>query len=410
MHLETTLAASILAAPLLAVATERDTDPDSTIPPGSAFEAVYTADLWRNSHGGLRTGSVYLDNLDLTFSIAGSEASGLRGLKGFAHVLYTNSAVFSERYVGDAMTASNIDAPRGVRLYELWVEWVSNTARPFSTRFGLYDLNSEFDVNDSRSLFLHSAHGVGHELGQTGENGPSIFPVTSLGVRTAWEPAEGWRVLAALLDGAPGDRNDPNSAGIYLSSGEGALAIAETQWSGGRITKLALGHWRYTADFADLRSTPDAPLPERGDNVGSYASLEVALGGGRAGEEAAATAFVRYGVANGRINEFDEFLGVGLQRTGLSATRPNDQVGIALSWASVSAATRSAALAAGSPRDRYEAALELTWRAPINDWLTIQPDAQWILNPGADPSIRNSLVLGVRFEISMAFFQAGQPR
>ena len=157
---------------------------------GYEFGAVYTAEIWRNASGGLRTGSVYLDNLDMTLGIDGEKAWGVEGLTVFADVLYNNAARLSDTYVGDEMTVSNIDAPEGLRLYELWIDWTPGGQGPFSVRFGLYDLNAEFDNSESRSLFIHSSHGVGHELGQTGENGPSIFPVTSLGLRLAWE----WKV------------------------------------------------------------------------------------------------------------------------------------------------------------------------------------------------------------------------
>lgn len=50
-------------------------------------------------------------------------------------------------------------------------------------RIGLYDLNSEFDALDDAGLFINSAFGVGTDIGLTGVNGPSIFPVTSLAVR-----------------------------------------------------------------------------------------------------------------------------------------------------------------------------------------------------------------------------------
>lgn len=402
MQLRTRLAAVLFTAQFGAVAEAKEQHPDRFDAPAYGFEAAYTADLWHNARGGVRTGTAYLDNLDLTLSVDGERAWGVRGLSAYAHVLYNNNTRFSERYVGDAMTVSNIDAAYGVRLYEAWMQWQSGTAQSLSLRFGLYDLNSEFDIADSRSLFIHSTHGVGHDLGQTGENGPSIFPVTSLGLRAAWEPASNWRILTAVLDGVPGDRDDPTRSGIHLGSEEGALAITEVQWLGERIRKVSLGHWRYTADFADVRSTQAMVLPERDDNIGTYGALEVALGALQPGIEPANIAFVRYGIANGRINEFDDFLGVGIRRQGIFVTRPDDEAGLAFSRASVGAATRAVAAASGAPRDSYESAIELTYRASINDWLTIQPDLQFIFNPGADPGLADGLAVGLRFEFSMA--------
>jgi porin len=355
-------------------ASERDADD----PDDRAYElaAVYTGDLWRNASGGLRTGDTYLDNLDLTLAVDAERALGFSGVSAFVYVLYNNSARFSERYVGDAMTVSNIDAPQAVRLYEAWVQWESASLHALSLLLGLYDLNSEFDMSDSRSLFIHSSHGVGHELGQTGENGPSIFPVTSLALRAAWSPAPQWRVLLAVFDGVPGDPEHPSSNRIRLSGDDGALGIAELQWTGERLRKLSLGHWRYIAD----------------DNRGAYAGIEVALDREPVAQPATLV-FARYGSAEDRINEFADSWSVGVRRRGMFVARPDDELGIAYTRADLGSA-------AGAVRDRYEAALELTYRVAISDWLTIQPDIQYIFNPGADPALDDSLAFGLRLEFS----------
>jgi porin len=360
----------------VAAAADAGGDADSADDNAHELAAVYTADLWRNTRGGLRTGNAYLDNLDLTLAVDAQRAWGLAGVSAFVHALYNNSARFSERYVGDAMTVSNIDAPQAVRLYEAWLQWESAATHALSLRLGLYDLNSEFDMSDSRSLFLHSSHGVGHELGQTGENGPSIFPVTSLAVRAAWSPAPQWRVLLAVFDGVPGDPEHPSSNRIRVNSDEGALGIAELQWTGERVTKLSLGNWHYTAD----------------DNRGTYAGVEVALDR-EPGDEPATLAFARYGAAEHRSNEFADSWSIGVRHRGLLHARPDDEIGIGYTRADVSSAF-------GETRDGYEAAIELTYRAALTDWLTIQPDIQFIFNPGADPALDDSLAIGLRLEFS----------
>jgi porin len=384
-------------------AAAQEADPARESPDAAPYEfaTIYTADYWHNTRGGLRRGGTYLDNLDLTLSVDGESAWGARGLSAFVYVLYNNQSRFSERYTGDAMTVSNIDAARAVRLYEAWIEWHANAAQEASLRFGLYDLNSEFDTSDTRALFINSTHGVGHELGQTGVNGPSIFPVTSLALRLAWRPAAGWRLLGAIMDGVPGDRDHPERSGMHLSADEGVLAIGEAQWSRGRVRKLAVGHWRYSAEFSDVRETTRATVPKRRNNRGSYTELDIGLGASGADGEYQTSGFLRYGVANGRINEFGESFGVGLRRRGPFGKRPDDELGLAFGWARVSPQTRSAAIASGGARDSYEAAIELTYRATLNERLTIQPDVQFIFNPGADPQLSDSLALGLRLEVSM---------
>ena len=89
---------------------------------------------------------------------------------------------------------------------------------------GLYDLNSEFYRLQS-ALFLNSSFGIGPEFAQSGVEGPSIFPDTSVGMRIAFKPAEGLVVRIAALDGVPVDRPD-GSRGIF-KPGDGALIVGE---------------------------------------------------------------------------------------------------------------------------------------------------------------------------------------
>lgn len=145
-------------------------------------EVAYTGAVFGNVDGGLKRGAVYLDNLDVIATADLGDLVGAQGLTGSAYVLYNNGRRFSEVYPGDAHVVSNIETGvEALRLYELWLQQEIGSFG--SVRVGLYDLNSEFDVLDSSGLFLNSDFGIGTDISQSGENGPSIFPSTSLGTR-----------------------------------------------------------------------------------------------------------------------------------------------------------------------------------------------------------------------------------
>ncbi len=121
-----------------------------------------------------------------------------------------------------------------------------------SLRFGLYDLNSEFDSIETAGLFLNSSHGIGPEIAQTGVNGPSIFPVTSLGARLQWSFSPQWTGRVALLDGVAGDPEDPRRNRIRFGAHDGLLAITELGYGGARLHKVAVGAWTYTERFDEM--------------------------------------------------------------------------------------------------------------------------------------------------------------
>ena len=81
--------------------------------------------------------------------------------------------------MADIQTADNIEAVPVTRLFEAYLAKVWGTKdRSLGIRFGLIDLNSQFDTNDTASLMLNSSHGIGPDLSRSGRSGPSIYPVT----------------------------------------------------------------------------------------------------------------------------------------------------------------------------------------------------------------------------------------
>ena len=166
---------------------------------GLALAATYTSEFMSNLSGGLRRGTGTLDNFDLTVSVDAEELLGWKGASLFLYGLGNHGGSPSE-HAGDLQTASNIDAPNAWKLYEAWLEqrWFGEK---LSLRAGLYDLNSEFDALQTAGLFLNSSHGIGPEISQTGRNGPSIFPTTSLGVRAKTQVAGACYAQMVVLDG-----------------------------------------------------------------------------------------------------------------------------------------------------------------------------------------------------------------
>lgn len=358
----------------------------------TAVHGYYTGDSWHNIDGGVRTGETYLSDAGLMIA---SEFDGWPvGVDStlFVYLLWNNGNTFSDRYVGDWQAASNIDADKALRLYEFWYE--QNLNDDIGLRFGLYDLNSEFDAIETAALFIHSSHGIGAEYAASGLAGPSIFPVTSMAARfeMALSPANVLRY--AILDGVPGDPNNPQKTTIDLGGGDGVLHALEYNHAGDNGIRWGIGAWLYSADFDRIEATSGRPQDD--GNGGLYGFIDAPLIHGDSGMTI--DGFLRYGVANENLNSFDSYIGAGVVVTGLNRRRPDDQFGIALASARVGDPYRRSVNGAA---DRHETSIELTFSAQVTDWLRIQPDLQYIINPGANPVLRDALVFGFRFELSL---------
>jgi porin len=251
-------------------------------------------------------------------------------------------------------------------------------------------------------LFVGSSHGMGREFSQSGEHGPSTFPVTGLALRYRWQATDAWSLQAAAIDGVPGDPLQPKRTTIRLSQEEGALLIGEVARESSRLTKAALGVWHYTAEFDRLLADASGlPARER-KNVGAYVLADVALIGAAEGAEPDASprlsAFMRFGVANGDLNRFDQYLGAGLVARDMIAD--GDELGLAVSRAQNGEAYRRLNAQLGADVDSAETNVELTWRAPLNDWLALQPTVQYVKDPNTDPGLRDAWVIGLRFDMT----------
>ncbi len=370
---------------------------------GSPLDAdlSYTAEAWANSSGGLARGIRYLDQLFVGATLDGAHAFGWAGTTARVSGFYANGASLSGDLVGDAQILSNIetDVPM-VRLQEAWLELPLAGDRA-SFKVGLYDLNSEFDVNKTGSLFIQSSHGIGAELALSGRNGPSMYPVTGLAARLGLKLGDRWSARLAVLDGVPGDPGRPRRfVTLRLNAEEGALLIGElvNEGSGHR---LALGHWRYTAAFTDQRRSAVAgePLQARG-NAGAYALLEAPLLPAASGAEAPLSGWVRLGLADARFNPVDLYVGSGLTMPVALSGRQAGHAGVAAAFARFSGPWRQLQGVQGVATDRHELTLEATYRAPLGTHVTVQPDVQYVVNPGGRSRVPDALVIGLRAKLA----------
>jgi len=362
---------------------------------GVDLEIVYKLDLVGKLTRGGNQGHLYaLDNLDIKFNLDGARLFGHESTHGLIYFLGNHGGKPALQNDRLPHGLDNIEVPEGADTFKLYQAWLEHDmSDSLSLKAGLYDLNSEFYVTDSSTLFIHPTYGIGAELAGTGKNGPSIFPTTSLALRVDWHPAPQWSLRAAVLDGVPGDPDNPKGTHIQFNSGDGALQIMEAAWlpedAENRVGKLALGLWRYSARFPDLL---DANIQRR--SQGYYLIGERPLAKGEHGET---WGFLRWGRNEGDTLQFDSAWSTGLVWSGLIPGRPEDQFGLTISQENNGAKWRAAS---GNPV-RREQALEAAYRGAVNGWLTLQPFAQYLIVHGNDPGQNRSWWLGLRCEMNL---------
>lgn len=375
----------------------RDDDRQRPVAPW-AIELTYKLDYLHTSLQTADRRSSLLGNIDLKAGWSRSDADSGNTTRIFGHAL-NNHGGKPNRHIAAAQGIDNIEVTANTtKLFQAWAEqgFFGDRIRVLA---GLLDLNAEFYATESSALFLHPAFGTGAELAQTGRNGPSIFPTSSMAVRARLD-REPWYFQAAAFDGVPGDPDNPRGTHVQFKAGEGALLIAEGGVSLGDGTlpgKLALGAWRYTVRADDLLDMDADGNPLKRPDAGAYLMFDYPVA--RWDEARGVNAFWRGGVANADVNQFRSATNFGITVRGPLGSRPRDLFGIGIATERNGAKFRQTMRLSGQPAPSSEVSLEISYRAVLAHWLAIQPSVQFLRNHG-EPALASASVVGVRMELS----------
>jgi porin len=363
----------------------------------------YTGEAWQNS-GGLQNGNDYMANYFATLSVNTDKAFGWTGGRFVVSGFYNSGPSLNENFVGAFQdpSAIDVDGRSLLRLYQVYYDQkFGNT----DIRFGVMDLETEFGVTRPMDIFFNGAFAWTSTLdvsGTQGLNGPSTYPNTAFGVRVRQVINDQWSVQGAVVNGMADELASPQSNSVNFSSSSGALAIAEVDFTPIARTKIMAGYWMYTG-LMDTQNqyTDSGALRQSRDSDGAYIGGTTRLYTIK--DARGLDAFIKFGVAESTVNPVARSVDAGLTMTGLFDARPADKLGVGVGVARAGQPYQQAQLALGNSVYAYETVFELTYRAVLCDWLTVQPNIQYIVHPGFDGALKNDFLFGVHFEMGRLF-------
>ena len=395
---------------------------DKLVERGIHFYAGYTGEVLGNVSGGLRRGVIYEGLLELAVDFDTAKLGLWENGLLHASSIYPHGSGLSEKYVGDLMALSNIDAYDSIRLYDFWFQqgfWEGK----FSLRAGQLLADEEFALTDSQENFIHSAFGWPAFIsGNTVNTGPAFFVATP-GLRLRVEPSEKFYLQTAVYDGDSFDSptGDPhvNSSGthIHLSDDQGVFWLSEFGYrlNPGSKEKLdgeyKVGFWLHTGDFlSNFHDRNGDPFIVSGleplhhsENYGGYVVAEQTVW---RKQEREVSVFGRFGMSPPDRSLFEWVFNGGVAVNAPFPERPDDQFGVGFAYARLSRdiekTERLDAVINGVRYDgfsHHESVLEVFYNAQVTKWWTIQPDFQWIFDPGGNTGAPDAVVIGVRTSI-----------
>jgi porin len=375
---------------------------------GITTGANYIGEYFGVASGGLNRDGHYDGRLELWMDANLETMSGWKGLTFHANAYQIHGSSITAESVGSLMPVSFIEATPTTRLFELYLEQ-SLADGKLTIRAGQIAADSEFIVSEGAGAFINGTWGWPSITAADLPNGGPAYPLPAPGIRVAITPDDNYGIMAAVFNGDVVDDCPPgedlqrcNPHGLDFPFGDGAFIMAEGFYKYNAAAlpgRFKIGGWIHTGDFENI-ATPS--IVESGD-CGIYAVWDQTIAK-LDGEGRNVAVFARVIGAPDDRNEVDFYAEGGVTVTGPFASRPGDLFGIGFAYTGISNAAQIADRNAGLSIVRnYEALLEVSYTAIIVPGFSVQPDLQYLWNPGGNVPdvsgthpVENALVIGIR--------------
>ena len=409
---------------------------------GISFALQETSEVLGNVTGGFHKSFEYDGLTQMLLQLDTNRAFGWYGGTFNVSALQLHGRNLSADNLGTLQTASGIEGDRATRLWELWYDQKMLEEDRVSVRVGQQSLDQEFIVSQNALLFVNTMFGWPMVPSADLPGGGPAYPLSALGVRFKARPIDPVTFLLGVFNGSPvkngvdGDPQLANPSGTSFPLNGGALIIAELQYSYPALGSMLyadqneplarvykIGFWYDTEHFADQRIdntglslanplSTGIPQQHRGD-YSIYAVADQLVWVDPEEADRTINLFARaMGTPETNRNLIDLSLNFGMTFHEPFLHRDDDTFGIGMGFAQVSsqagALDQDTAFYTGAftPKRTNETFVEVTYQYAVAPWLQLQPDFQYVFNPGGGISnasgtgrVKDEAVLGVRTNI-----------
>jgi porin len=388
------------------------------------------SEVWENLTGGLRRGVVYDGLTTASMKLNLEVLAGWTGATFFVNANQIHGRGPTANLAGNLQVVSDIEATRDTKLYQLWLEQRLLDGR-LTIRIGQEGANDQMMFTQYGVLFFNSSFGFpGLPAADLPSGGPN-YPMAAPFVRLQLQPTGQISLIGAAFTGdpAPPGTGDPqlrDRGGDAFRLNDHLLAFTELWYSinqddnaAGLAGTYKLGAWYYPGSIAgQLHETVGVPLAgppgpgvtqKHSAEFAVYAIADQMIWKKPATRRQGVGVFLQVMGTPNDVGLSNLFVETGMNWTGPFDERANDILGIGVSYLAISPASRRLgrdlvlSTGSGSSYRSNETVIEATYLFQATSWLTLQPDLQAIVNPGAGiPSsfsnkpLKNAFIAGLR--------------
>jgi len=381
---------------------------------------TFVTDVLGNLVGGRHRAVRESDELALSLTADLDRLAGWTGARFQLSFSMRSGTSLSDRDIGNVFTVAQVCCGHTYRLVNVALEQSLFDDR-VSLRGGRIVAGDEFLSSPLYGNFVQGAFNA-NPMGIVFNVPMTVSPTATWGMRARVRPISQLSLMAGVYNGDPtlGD-NDKHGAdwtmrGPLFAIGEVGLHLNQEPLATGLPGNYKIGSYYLAGKvphlYRDVHGGSIAlsglPPEMHNGNGGFYILMDQMIyRDGGAGSQRGLTPFVSLLFApRSSVNTMPFFANGGLVYQGLFPSRPHDTAAFGAAYGAFSrqlARSQRDARSAGSGAgvQQYEVALELTYIVQVTRWLQVQPDLQYIINPGGTGKIPNALVLGFQLALTL---------
>jgi porin len=367
--------------------------------------------------GGFDQGGEYDGVLELYINADMHKLGLWRGLCFFTNGYQIHGNSITAANIGSLMPVSNLEATDATRLFELWFEQTLIKDK-LTVKFGQLAADAEFVISEGGGYFLNGTWGWPSITAADLPSGGPAYPLATPGVRVAINPNEKLGLMVAVYNGDPAPdcaKEDPqrcNPHGLDFELDDPPLLMVEGKYSynpNGLAGTVKIGGWNHFGTFNHQRFDSGGALIAVTGNDGRpldhdwglYGIIDQLVWRVPGSEEAKGVGvFARFIGAPADRNLVDFYFDGGVTFTGMFRRRPNDALAVGFAYTNISDQVSAFDVDFGEPAPRnYESLVEICYTYQINDGWSIQPNFQYIWQPGGSSGVDDATVVGARTTI-----------
>jgi porin len=375
---------------------------------------TFVNDFAGNPIGGKSQGVANAFNLGINLPFDLEKLAGLQGASFLVSMSQRGGNSLSRGRIGNVFSVQQVYGGETFHLIDVAYQQKLLDNR-IEFRVGRISAGDDFLVSPYDWIFMQNAFD-GNPVGIFFNSpGMTAYPNATWGAMVKVRPTTRTYLIGGVYNGDPSIRdNSHNGADMSMNGPVFVIGEAGYQRNGlvgdsGLIGNYRVGLWYDNSVYTDYETAGyGTPTGSKRGNWGLYSLIDqVLVSFGDRSENSGLGIFGSALVSpDESVSQLPYFFTGGVAARGFFQSRPTDLAGFGVAYGEFSDDLRQA-------QDReqlfdpiiavqdYETVLELTYRAYFRESAVfVQPDVQYVINPGGSGKIDNALVLGCQVGVN----------